>query len=246
MSSSPVKATSPTAERAWAILVPLCFAALAGVFLMDPWPFKSPLAPAVPMPSWAPSKQTVRTPKLAPYIELAGRRYACHTCHDKFIFSEDPPLAMHGDIVLAHGINDRCLNCHHATNRDVFAGNREEEIPYDKPQLLCAKCHGPVYRDWINRSHGRTNGYWDQSRGVAERRLCIECHDPHNPPFPPFPPAPPPNTIRMGDQDFEHQETGVSNPLQQPHTVPGSEAPETHDGASAGASSRAEHGQEKP
>jgi hypothetical protein len=71
------------------------------------------------------------------------------------------------------------------------------EIPFDQPQLLCANCHGPVYRDWQHGSHGRSNGYWDASRGPMTRRKCIECHDPHQPPFPPMKPAPPPNTLRL-------------------------------------------------
>jgi hypothetical protein len=77
-------------------------------------------------------------------------------------------------------------------------------IPWDQPQLLCAKCHGPVYRDWQHGSHGRLNGYWDKTRGPQIRRRCIECHDPHTPPFTPLKPAPRPNTLRMdvgGAQD---------------------------------------------
>lgn len=64
--------------------------------------------------------------------------------------------------------------------------------------MVCAKCHGPVYRDWQNGSHGRINGYWDRSRGPQTRRRCIECHDPHAPPFAPLAPAPGPSTLRMG------------------------------------------------
>lgn len=207
-------------DRIRGVLVPICFSALTVVLAVDPWPFRSPVEPAVEVPTWVTSTQTVYTPKLAPYIVLAGRPYACHTCHERFMFSEDPPLAMHRDVILAHGINNRCLNCHHALNRDMLAGNREEAIPFDKPQLLCAKCHGPVYRDWLNRSHGRTNGYWDERSGPVERRLCIECHDPHNPPFPPIAPAPSPQTIRMGDQHMESEAPEVTNPLQRSHAPP--------------------------
>lgn len=60
--------------------------------------------------------------------------------------------------------------------------------------------------------HGRTNGYWDTSRGEQSRRKCIECHDPHQPPFPPMRPAPGPETLRMGPQGpGGHGE--VRNPL---------------------------------
>jgi hypothetical protein len=205
--------SGPALERVRVIALPLGFAGLALVFAVEPAAFQSPVPAATRVPKWAVSTETVRRPKLAPYIDLAGRRFTCRDCHDKFLFSEDPPLEMHWNIVLAHGINDRCLNCHHATNRDALAGNRADEIPYDQPQLLCAKCHGPVYRDWLNRSHGRTNGYWDERFGPVVRRRCIECHDPHQPPFPPTTPAPPPRTIRMGDQDFPAEHEAVPNPL---------------------------------
>jgi hypothetical protein len=82
----------------------------------------------------------------------------------------------------------------------VFVDDFGGEIPWDQPQRVCAKCHGPVYRDWQHGSHGRTNGYWDARRGVQTRRRCIECHDPHQPPFPPLSPAPGPNTLRMGSR----------------------------------------------
>lgn len=207
------------------LAVPLCFLALVGVFAADPWPFRSPLTPVALVPRWAATTQPVRRPKLEPFIHLAGRRYDCQACHTKFVFPEDPPLGIHNNIVLAHGINDRCLNCHHTTNRNAFAGNRDDQIPYDQPQLLCAKCHGPVYRDWLNRSHGRTNGYWDERFGPIERRRCIECHDPHDPPFLPMSPAPPPRTPRMGEPHLATEQPAVVNPLRprahaQPATAP--------------------------
>ena len=114
-------------------------------------------------------------------------------------------LTNHSDVHMAHGINKRCLNCHHAVNRDAFADDYGKEIPWDQPQLLCAKCHGPVYRDWQHGVHGRSNGYWNQSRGKQTRLKCVECHDPHRPPFPPMHAAPPPNTLRMGPQNFPDQ-----------------------------------------
>jgi predicted CXXCH cytochrome family protein len=94
-----------------------------------------------------------------------------------------------------------------------------QAIPYDQPQLLCAKCHGPVYRDWQHGSHGRTNGYWNASMGPMERRKCTECHDPHQPPFPPMTPAPGPHTLRMGNQSpAEH--LPEDDPLRISHDQP--------------------------
>lgn len=198
-----------------ALAVAGVFLALAAVMWANPWPFTSPAAPARQVAAWVTDTTPVRRPKLRPEIELAGFTYRCSDCHSLF---PSPPettrsLTQHRNIVLKHGINTRCFNCHHLTNRDAYVDDWGQEIPADQPQLVCAKCHGPVYRDWLHGSHGRTNGYWDQSQGPSERRKCIECHDPHQPPFPPMPPAPGPNTLRMGDQTYTPEHTGVPNPL---------------------------------
>jgi hypothetical protein len=110
-------------------------------------------------------------------------------------------LTQHTEIQFNHGINTRCFNCHHPTNRNAFVDDFGHEIPWDQPQQLCAKCHGPVFRDWQAGSHGRSNGYWDITRGQQRRLRCIECHDPHTPPFAPMAPAPGPTTLRMGPQE---------------------------------------------
>ena len=143
---------------------------------MTPAPFVSPVAPAVPVPAWATDTTPVRQPKLAPKYVAAGYTYRCSDCHNLI---PSPPethrtLTQHTEIVLEHGINTRCFNCHHRTNRDAFVDDAGGEIPWDQPPLLCGKCHGPVYRDWQHGSHGRTNGYWDKTRGPQERRKCIE------------------------------------------------------------------------
>ncbi len=200
-------------RRRWVIAGVLLGAAVLA--LVGPWSFTSPVPVAMAVPAWAIDPTPVRHPKLRPEIDLAGFTYRCSDCHKLF---KSPPettrsLTQHTQIVLKHGINDRCFNCHHLTNRDAYVDDYGKEIPADQPQLLCAKCHGPVYRDWLNGAHGRSNGYWDESRGPRERRKCIECHDPHAPPFAPMQPAPGPNTLRMGDQDLHADHEGVHNPL---------------------------------
>lgn len=189
--------------------------AAAAVLAFGPWGFTSPVPRPVAVPAWAPDPTPVRHPKLRPEIEIAGFTYHCSDCHKLFNSPAETTrsLTQHKHIVLKHGMNDRCFNCHHRTNRDAYADDYGREIPTDQPQLLCAKCHGPVYRDWLNGAHGRSNGYWDTGRGPQERRKCTECHDPHAPPFAPMQPAPGPNTLRMGDQHFEPGHEGVSNPL---------------------------------
>lgn len=189
--------------------------ALGAGLLAGPWRFASPVPAAVAVPAWVTKQTLVRAPRLEPKIEIAGFTYDCSDCHRLF---NSPPettrvLTQHTHIALDHGINDRCFNCHHRTNRDAFVDDYGREIPFDQPQLLCGKCHGPVYRDWLNGAHGRTSGYWDTSKGPQVRRKCIECHDPHAPSFAPMKPAPGPNTPRMGDQRFDDGHHGPRNPL---------------------------------
>jgi hypothetical protein len=198
------------------VLVPLALVALAALLWADLWHFVSPAPPASSVPGWATDGVTVRRPKLRPEITLVVYTYRCSECHDLFPSPPETtrPLTQHRDIVLKHGINDRCFNCHHRENRDAFVDDQGSVIPYDQPQRLCAKCHGPVYRDWTHGVHGRTNGYWDPRLGPMEYTTCIACHDPHVPPFPPMPPAPGPHTLRMGNQTFPatHPES-QRNPL---------------------------------
>lgn len=179
--------------------VPLVLFAAALVLFLNPWPFVSPLAAFSPAPGWATDPTPVRQPTLRPEYVVAGFTYRCSDCHRVIVSPAETyrPLFQHTEILLNHGINTRCFNCHHLTNRDAFADDSGNPIPWDQPQLLCAKCHGPVYRDWQHGAHGRLNGFWDKTRGPQTRRRCIECHDPHTPPFPPMTPAPGPHTLRM-------------------------------------------------
>jgi hypothetical protein len=191
-------------HRTPAFAVPIVLFAIAILLWTNPLPFTSPAAPAATIPAWVPDVTPIRQPTLKPEIVIGGFTYRCSDCHRLI---ESPPettrtLTQHTHIVLNHGRNTRCFNCHNRTNRDVYVDDWGREIPADQPQLVCAKCHGPVYRDWLHGSHGRTNGFWNREAGPIQRRKCIECHDPHRPPFPPMHPAPPPDTLRMGDQSL--------------------------------------------
>jgi len=213
--SAPTSA-SPGQRTIRPIVVAFVLFVIAYVLWSDPWPFLSPVPAATVVPAWATDVSPIRQPLFEPKIQLAAFTYQCGHCHDLFPspLETTRTLTQHREITLKHGINTRCLNCHHLTNRETFVDDSGNEIPYDEPQLLCARCHGPVYRDWLHGSHGRTEGYWDTSGGPQQRRKCIECHDPHQPPFPPMLPAPPPTTLRMGDQRAPagHGEADV-NPL---------------------------------
>lgn len=185
------------------------------VLVSNPLPFHSPVSEAVVVPPAVTDPTPVRRPKLEPSYQVAVYTYRCSECHSIITprAGESYRTAtQHREIQLEHGINTSCFNCHHPSNRDVFVGDDGVEIPWDQPYLLCAKCHGPVFRDWQHGAHGRTNGYWDTSRGSQTRRRCIECHDPHRPPFPALQPAPAPHALRAGAPgEVEH--TASHNPL---------------------------------
>jgi hypothetical protein len=180
--------------------VSITLAAWAVVLVLDPWPFESPVREAEGLPAWVTDPTPVRQPTLRPRYVAAGFEYRCSDCHMILPAPAEAAdrLTQHTEIVLEHGINTRCFNCHHRTQRDCFVDDFGQPISWDQPQLLCAKCHGPVYRDWQHGAHGRVNGYWDTARGLQPRLRCIECHDPHRPPFGAMRPAPGPQTLRMG------------------------------------------------
>ncbi|MEW6249716.1 MAG: hypothetical protein AB1716_03655 [Planctomycetota bacterium] len=169
----------------------------------------------MPVPAWAAQITTAYHPNLEPEAHFASRTYTCSACHSKFEsgMASNPELYIHRNIGLEHGLNDRCFNCHHVQNRNALVDDWGNEVPYDQPQLLCRKCHGPVYRDWLHGAHGRTIGFWDAARGPRRRLQCDFCHDPHRPPFPPMPPAPGPHTLRMGKQEFPASRYEGHHPL---------------------------------
>jgi hypothetical protein len=122
-----------------------------------------------------------------------GWTYNCMECHKLLParWHYDRPMAEHRDLKLEHGNNRFCLNCHHPTNRNAFVDYDGSEIAQAEVVQLCAKCHGPIYRDWQAGVHGRSNGYWDARQGSKTKLRCIQCHDPHQPKFKPMPPLPP-------------------------------------------------------
>ncbi len=149
----------------------------------------------------APRRQATPDP---PVIHIAGFDRTCRDCHALFPASRNPPkdLMQHQHIVLNHGINERCRNCHSRGDKNKLLLQDGTRISYSRVVELCSKCHGPVYRDWLTGAHGRTNGYWDVNQGEQRRLRCTECHDPHNPRHPAMDalvPLPPPRTLRMGD-----------------------------------------------
>ncbi len=135
-------------------------------------------------------------------VGLGGFRMPCLDCH-KYLGPalKDPLLrgtGPHEQVVLEHGDNNRCFNCHHpsAEKYGSFVDHDGSVIPLKNVEKLCGKCHGPHYRDWKSGSHGLRTGYWDPDLGPQVTHGCISCHDPHQPYFKPIPTLPGPRSLR--------------------------------------------------
>jgi hypothetical protein len=177
-------------------------------------PDESSLAPRKRL-STKPLRQSLGDP---PRLHVGGFDRTCMDCHRTFPPREDPPeqLMQHKHIVLRHGRHKRCRDCHWDVDRDKLILPDGTVLGLEHVDELCGNCHGPVYRDWRNGAHGRSNGYWDTSRGERVRLECTECHNPHNPHVPamePIEPLPGPNTLRAGRQRDESAATEAEHSL---------------------------------
>lgn len=145
-----------------------------------------------------------------PKIDIAGFAMGCNECHRFFESAPETPrrLTQHTHIVTNHGMNDRCFNCHDRDDRNKLVLQGTRTIGFNDVEMLCAKCHGPTYRDWERGIHGRTENTWQVGHETQTRLSCTECHDPHSPAYAPFHPLPGPHTLRMNDggsSDTPHQ-----------------------------------------
>lgn len=165
------------------------------------------------------------TPVRGEFRPLRYRRgsfeYRCTECHNDFSSPrrQQNLEGEHADIDARfdHGLNTYCVNCHHQTDRNSYVDHDGSPIPSSEPAKLCAKCHGPTYRDWQAGVHGRLNGSWLRSSPERTRLLCIQCHDPHAPKFAPMVPDPPAPRTRFETADSNvghdtHEEEGAHEP----------------------------------
>jgi len=196
-----------TISAAVELAITVSFLVLAGWFLLGPQAVRVPHA----IPAEVTPAQILTTPLRRPLgdtptVRVAGFDMKCMECHALFESRPETArrLTQHAHIVLDHGLNDRCFNCHDNAKRDRLSLRGDRTIPFSQVARLCAKCHGPTYRDWEMGIHGRTMGSWDQLSGVQQRLICSECHDPHAPAFPSFFPLPGPDTLRMGVPKDRH------------------------------------------
>ena len=168
-----------------------------------------------------------------PTTRIGGLDQSCSSCHSIFSSTQDEPKErlQHKEIVLEHGLNDRCDNCHTKGDHDKLVLYGGEEIGYAQVQQLCAKCHGPTYRDWELGMHGKTFGSWETGSPERRRLLCTECHDPHHPAFTPYVPLRGPNTLRQHatEQDKARMGHEKRNPLRHWQESDGHGA--SHDGS---------------
>ena len=144
--------------------------------------------------------------------------YDCYVCHEKgkplpLHFDTNQNLILpkeHEDIAMHHGSHERnnnCYNCHNESNLELLQTRDKRELKLADSTPLCGSCHGPTYRDWEAGVHGRTSGHWDRALGTADRKQCVNCHNPHSPKFPGRQPAPGPYPLRTAEPVVHHAET---------------------------------------
>jgi len=187
-------------------LIPIVFLALMGWFLFGSADAEVPIPERDVVTKDMVEPTTLRQPISGEAtIEVAGSAKRCQECHSIFESNPRPTdsLVQHTHILLDHGENDACLNCHDNDDRGRLALRDGETVGFADSARLCAQCHGTTYRDWQLGAHGRTNGFWDREAGEVQRHICAACHDPHAPAFPQLEPFPGPNTLRFVEPEHE-------------------------------------------
>lgn len=137
---------------------------------------------------------------------------SCATCHatrrpDLTNASAEALNEFHQGLQYRHG-GLSCLSCHNAANYDTLRRADGTAIEYPNTIQLCAQCHGPQYRDYLNGSHGGMTGHWDLRVGERVRNTCSNCHDVHAPAYPQVQPVFPPQD-RGARQQRERTASGA-------------------------------------
>jgi len=216
--------TDREASRMLGWLLPVGFALLAAGLFAFSKPAPIPVHPAAAVDRAilvpGPARVAMSDP---PRIAVEGVPENCNACHQ--VFKSAHPagtdLSFHQDVTLQHGLNDRCVNCHDADNRERLVLRDGTTVPFTQTPQLCAQCHGTLYRDWQKGTHGKTLGSWVTGSAQQVRLNCNQCHDPHSPRFPTYTPLPGPDTLRMGDQSSHGGGEPSRSPLQRWLTQPG-------------------------
>ncbi len=193
------------------------FVVLAGVLFASPRSVEIPIAPANAVDRSllvvGPRREAMKDP---PRLLVEGVPENCNACHQIFKSSHAGGEAInyHQELKLSHGLNNRCMNCHDAQDRERLTLRDGATVSFAESPRLCSQCHGTVYRDWEKGTHGKTLGSWVTDSQSQRRLVCNECHDPHSPKYEAMQPLPGPNTLRMGEQTLPHSGEGKRSPLQ--------------------------------
>lgn len=186
-------AVNPT-SRWGLILLPLVFVVLFVYFLLPPSDSSVAESKSITLqPQWY-EVETARG-EILENKSIVGN---CHLCHAFWVpiprtTQTSNPRFAHANIVLNHGSNDRCYNCHQIDDRNKYVANDGSDIMVQTPEKLCERCHGLIYQDWLAGTHGKWTGRWDSSNWRERHTYtCTECHDPHDPVFKYETVAPPP------------------------------------------------------
>ena len=201
--SEPAPGSRSTAlAQAGGYLIGPAFVVLAAYFLLTEKQPEIPSAASPEIPAALIQPVTLRAAMGdPPSLVIAGYDQRCNACHKLFrsLWDGKRPLMQHTHIELNHGLNNECNNCHALEDREKLILHDLTMVSYSNVVMLCAQCHGLVYRDWQRGTHGITLGYWNDAFGEPRRATCTACHDPHSPAFAPMDALPGPNTLRMGD-----------------------------------------------
>ncbi len=174
------------------ITVPLC-CLLVIVFIVSGFTFKSPVPPAKPLSSKWYIPETPRENIIENEVVVGN----CWICHAMWVPVPDPnvirPIGAHPEVILKHGKNKRCYNCHMITDRSRYTSDDGKGLLYTNVAQLCGRCHGIVYRNWLNGTHGVNRGKWAPKKPFDVTKFqCNYCHDPHQPKYKFRHMAPPP------------------------------------------------------
>lgn len=172
-------------DKNWGIfiIVPVCLV-LTLYFLISTLMSSKIQATAKPLePSWY-TPRTARDEVLKNKVMVGN----CFLCHAYWVGIPDPevvrPQFAHGVIKLEHGANDRCYNCHLIQDRNKYTANDGSGIMPEIVEMVCARCHGLIYKDWQAGTHGIRRGKWDADSAFDRQTFtCTHCHDPHSPKF---------------------------------------------------------------
>lgn len=190
------------------------FSTLTCLFVFDLLARHHPPQSVPPPPTSATNAATARL-SASQVIKSGGDASGldCYACHEK---EKTPKISTdakgnvilskeHSDLVMQHGRNETCFNCHDPKKLDVMRGRDGKQYTWEETSQLCGTCHGTTYNDWELGLHGRISGYWDKQKGGTLREECASCHHPHAPRFPSMSPAPGPHPLHSKNKALKER-----------------------------------------